>query len=96
MDKQSLDRWRGLEQLLHDGVEIGATTVESYHRKAASKPFDILESIEAIAVPTRIVRTVHDGILSLTYGSIRTINRALDFSARGASQGSGGAARPTK
>ncbi len=82
MDQQSLERWRGLEQLLHDGVEIGATTVESYHRKAAGKPFEILESIEVIAVPTRIIRTVHDGILTLTYGSIRTINRALDFSSR--------------
>jgi hypothetical protein len=75
MDQQSLERWRGLEQLLHDGVEIGATTVESYHRRASARPFDILESIKPIAVPTRIVRVIHDGILTLSYGSIRTINR---------------------
>jgi hypothetical protein len=86
MDKQKLDRWRGLEQLLHDGIEIGATAVESYHRKAASKPFDILESIEIIAAPTHIIRMVHDGILSLSYGSVRGINRVLDFSSRRSSQ----------
>ncbi|MBW2525237.1 MAG: hypothetical protein JRI23_13720 [Deltaproteobacteria bacterium] len=75
MDEQGWKRLRGLRRLIHDGVEHGAHFVEKHHRHAAAKPFDVLESVEPIAAPTRVVRTIHDGVLSVTYGSIRAINR---------------------
>lgn len=65
---------RGLKKLVHDGVREGASFVEKHHRHAASKPFDIIESIDPIAAPTKLVRTVHDGILTTVYESIRGIN----------------------
>jgi len=71
-------RLRGLKRLIHDGVELGANFVEKHHRHAAEKPFRVLEAIEPIAAPTKLVHTVHDGVLTLTYGSIRAINKATE------------------
>ena len=78
MDNETWIRIKGFKRLIHDGVERGTDFVEKHHRHAAEKPFQILESIRPIAAPTRVVRSVHDGVLSLTYASIRTINRATE------------------
>jgi hypothetical protein len=80
MDKEDWKRLRGLRRLIHDGVERGADFVEKHHRHAARKPFRALESIKPIAGPTWVVRSIHDGVLSITYGSIRAINRAAEKS----------------
>jgi len=79
MDREDWKRLRGFKRLIHDGVERGANFVEKHHRHAAEKPFQVLESITPIAVPTRVVRVVHDGVLWLTYGSIRAINQATEM-----------------
>jgi hypothetical protein len=78
MDRESWRRIKGLRRLIHDGVERGADFIEKHHRHAAKKPFHVLESITPIAAPTRVVRSVHDGVLSLTYGSIHAINQATE------------------
>ena len=79
MDEEGWERLRGFKRLIHDGVERGADFVERHHRHAAKKPFQVLESVKPIAGPTRVVRSVHDGVLWLTYGSIRAINRATEM-----------------
>ena len=78
MKKEDWKLLRGLRRLVHDGVGRGADFVEKHHRHAAAKPFQVLESVEPISAPTRVVRSTHDGVLSLTYGSIRAINRATE------------------
>ena len=78
MDKEGWKRLKGLRRLIHEGVGRGADFVEKHHRRAASKPFQVLESITPIAAPTSVVRSIHDGVLSLTYGSIRAINQAAE------------------
>jgi len=79
MDKTAWKRLQGVERLIHDGVRRGTDLVEKHHRHAAEKPFRVLESIALIAAPTRVVHGVHDGVLWLTYGGIRTVNRATAF-----------------
>ncbi len=76
MDREDWKRLKGLRRLIHDGVERGADFVERHHRHTAKTPFRMLESIKPIAAPTWVVRSIHDGVLSLTYGSIRAINKA--------------------
>jgi len=78
MDQNDWKRLRGFKRLIHDGVKRGADFVEGHHRHAAEKPFQVLESIKPIAAPTWVVRSVHDGVLWLTYGSIRAINQATE------------------
>jgi hypothetical protein len=79
MDREAWKRLRGFKRLIHDGVGRGANFVEKHHRHAAEKPFQILESITPIAAPTRVVHRVHNGVLWLTYGSIRVINQATEM-----------------
>jgi hypothetical protein len=79
MDKEAWKRLRGFKRLIHDGVKRGADFVEKHHRHAAEKPFQVLESIPPIATPTRVVHSVHNGVLWLTYGSIRVINQAAEM-----------------
>jgi len=79
MDEEGWKRLRGLKRLIHDGVERGTDFVEKHHRHAAGKPFQVLESIRPIAAPTKVVRSVHDGVLWLTYGGIRAINKATEM-----------------
>jgi len=78
MDEEDWKRLRGFKRLIHDGVERGADFVEKHHHHAAEKPFRVLESIKPIAAPTRVVRSIHDGVLWIAYGSIRAINRATE------------------
>ena len=78
MDSQCWRRLKGFKRLIHDGVRQGADFVEKHHRHAAEKPFWVLESIPAIAAPTKVVHAVHDGVLSLSYGGIRAINQAIE------------------
>ena len=75
MDKERAEHLKEIKDLIHDGVERAANFVEKHHRHAADKPFRVLESIPVISRPSSLVRGVHDGVVSLTYGSIRTINR---------------------
>ena len=79
MDRESWRRIKGLRRLIHDGVERGADFIEKHHRHVAKNPFQVLESITPIAAPTRVVRSVHDGVLSLTYGSIHAINQVTEM-----------------
>ncbi len=78
MDDRDWERVKGLKRLIHDGVERGAEFVEKHHRRAAEKTFRVLESVGPIAVPAKFVHEVHDGVLWLTYGGIRVINRAAE------------------
>ena len=78
MDREGWSRLRGLKRLLHDGVGLGSTFVEKHHRHAVELPFDVLEAIEPIAAPTKVVRGVHAGMLSFTYGSIRAVNHTVE------------------
>ncbi len=78
VNRDDWKRLRGLKRLLHEGVNRGASFVEKHHRQTAEKPFDALESIDPVAGPTKIIRRMHDGVVSLTYESIRALNRATE------------------
>ncbi len=70
-------RWHGLRALVHDAIEHGSTAVEQVHKATASRPFDILEQIPAVATPTRVVRVVHDVTVTTVYSAIRLSNRTV-------------------
>ncbi len=70
-------RWHGLRALVHDAIGHGSAAVEQVHKATASRPFDILEQIPAVATPTRVVRVIHDTTVSTVYSAIRLSNRTV-------------------
>lgn len=74
---ETMKRLRGLRALVEEAVEHGSKAVERVHRETANRTFDILESIEPIALPVKVVHTVHDLSVSTTYGAIRVVNKVV-------------------
>jgi hypothetical protein len=70
-------RLRGVQQLLHDGLERGVHAIESYHRDVAAGVFDTLGRIPPIAAPVGVVRGVYDATTGFVYGTLRAVNRGL-------------------
>lgn len=73
----TMKRLRGLRSLVEEAVEHGSKAVEDVHKATAARTFVVLEAIEPIAAPARIVHTVHDLWLSGVYGMIRVGNRVV-------------------
>ena len=74
------ERWRrlrGLRALVEEAVLHGSKAVEKVHRETANRTFDILEAIEPIALPAKVVHTVHDVSVATTYGAIRAVNKVV-------------------
>ena len=69
----STSRWKGLVALTAATVEHGSSAVETIQLEMAGRTFGILEKVPPIAVPTRIVRAVHDASVKVTHGSIRLV-----------------------
>ncbi len=72
----STRKWRGLVALVADGVEHGSRAIERIQVETANRPFTILEGLPLapIAVPARVVHTVHDVVVSSVHLAIRFVN----------------------
>ncbi len=66
-------RLKGLVALAADAVRHGSAAIEKVQLDTAARTFAILESIPPLAVPTRVVRAVHDVSVKTTHGSIRLV-----------------------
>jgi pimeloyl-ACP methyl ester carboxylesterase len=62
--------------LLADAVERGATAIQQIQEELTARPYDVLEAIPPLALPSRLVRSLHFMALRLTYDTIRGITRA--------------------
>lgn len=74
---ETMKRLKGLRALVQEAVEHGTKAVEKVHRDTANRTFDILEAIEPIALPVKVVHTVHDVSVATTYGAIRVVNKVV-------------------
>lgn len=92
----TIDRWRGLGELLLDAVEHGSTAVERVQIETARRPFALLERIAAVAAPARGIHAVHDAAVSGVHAAIRGVTRlaraTLVVALRDAAKGGSGAA----
>lgn len=70
-------RLLGLQRLVEDAVEHGATAIERVHRETADRTFAVLEAIPPVAEPAKAVHGVFGLVLTGSYGSVRMVNRAV-------------------
>jgi hypothetical protein len=80
----SLKRWRGLRALVTDAVEHGSRAVERVQMDTAKRTFDVLEAIQPIAGPAKLVHLVHDATVGGVYGTIRVVNQVVGASVEAA------------
>lgn len=73
-----MKRWRGLKALVHDAVDLTTTIVGETHEQVAKKAMAVLETIEPIAGPARVVndlrRETTEGVLS----AVKLVNRTVE------------------
>ncbi|MBW1877576.1 MAG: alpha/beta fold hydrolase [Deltaproteobacteria bacterium] len=67
-------RFRGLKQLVHDAVDITTDMVEDANESVAAKVMAVLEKIEPIAEPARVVNEVRRFSARVVYESIHGVN----------------------
>lgn len=72
-----MKRWQGLVKLVGDAVEHGSTAIEKVHKATAARTFTVLEAIPVVATPSKVVHVVHDASVSMAYGSVRLVNKAV-------------------
>jgi hypothetical protein len=85
-------RVEGLVDLLADGVVQGARLVERAHRGVTGRHFWLLKQLPLpyAEAPVKVVEAVHDAHLTLVYGSIRGVARAVQVVTSAALASSGG------
>ncbi|MFT5585370.1 MAG: triacylglycerol lipase [Cognaticolwellia sp.] len=74
-------RWkrvRGIKKLIHDSVDRTATFVERHHRQAAEKPFRILEQVDGVAAPAKLVEQIYFGVVGASYEGVRVVNKIVE------------------
>lgn len=73
MSSSTTDQVRGLHDLLYDAVQGGTAQAEATYRAIARGPFGVLRRAGCLAPPARLVELAHDGVVTITFGSIREI-----------------------
>ncbi|WP_043114033.1 hypothetical protein [Solimonas soli] len=69
--------WRDGQELVEHAADTGVSMVKAVHMGIADIPFSILEAIPPTAVPTRVVRQVHDAISEGIYAALSGLNKAV-------------------
>ena len=64
-------RWRGLVELVQDGLVAGTHALERAQKDTAALPFAVLEALPAVRVPARAVHEAYDATVSLVYAAVR-------------------------
>ena len=77
MRETTIQRWRGLNALLRDGVDQGSRAIETLQLEVMRRPCQLLERIPPLTVPVKSVRTVHDAVVSGVHGTLRLVNQTV-------------------
>lgn len=73
MERQKVERWRGLFTLVVDAVEHGSRAVEHVQKVNAGRTFAVLEAVPKVAAPAKVVHAIHDFSVVTTHATIRAV-----------------------
>jgi pimeloyl-ACP methyl ester carboxylesterase len=80
--RRVLERVDAYRTLIQDGIDRGTTAIQEVQEELTARPYQLLELVPPLKVPTGIVRSLHFAAIRTTYGAIRLINRLLESIAR--------------
>ncbi len=75
--KARMRRYSGLRQLVHDAVGVTTHMVEDANESVVAKVMGVLEMIEPLAEPARVVNTIRRLSAIGVYGSIHGVNQIV-------------------
>ncbi len=75
MDKQTIRRLRGINDLLVDAVDAGVTRTEQIHQSIARYPYAVLKRIGLVAAPATAIEFVQTTITGSVYWTLRLATR---------------------
>ena len=87
MQEQTVQQLQGAAELLRDGVQAAAKSIETAHLEIAEVPYRLLGRVPLVARPAAAVGRVQRDITQLAYRSVRaaaavtaaTVKLALEF-----------------
>jgi hypothetical protein len=71
------EKKKGLNELIQEAIDEGATTVEEIHKSIADLPLRILEQSDLLRGPSKEVRRVQDQTIGAIYDVVRGINEKV-------------------
>jgi hypothetical protein len=75
MDKQTIRRLRGLNDVLADAVDVGVARTEQIHQSIARHPYAVLKRIGPVAAPVAAIEFVQTTITVSVYWTLRLATR---------------------
>lgn len=73
----SLEKWRGLKDLVVDAVDHGSQAVEAIHLASSRRVFRIVRVVPGADVPARLVEGIYEGSVKRTYGTVRFVAKLV-------------------
>ncbi|HEX7667048.1 MAG TPA: hypothetical protein VF407_21105 [Polyangiaceae bacterium] len=79
----SLEKWRGVKDLVVDAVDHGSQAIEKIHLASSQRVFGVIRMVPGADVPARLVENIYEGSVKRSYGSVRFVAKlvggAVDF-----------------
>jgi pimeloyl-ACP methyl ester carboxylesterase len=82
MARRDIERLEAYRALLQDAVDEGATAVQRVQEELTARPYDWIERVPPLEMPTKIVRTAHFAAIHAAYDATRLVNRAVGAALR--------------
>lgn len=82
MNKQDLNWWAGVADVVASGLIHGSVKLERVHLSIADEAFNILQKVPVTRPWSENVRTIHHGIARLSYRSVSLAATGLGALAR--------------
>ena len=77
MEEQTVQQLQGAAELLRDGVQAAARSIETAHLEIAEVPYRVLRRVPLVALPAAAVGRVQRDITQLAYRSVRAAAGAV-------------------
>src|SRR4051794_17742275 len=72
-----MKRWRGLKDLVVQGVHAGSSAIERVQKETAAVPFRIVEALPGVGPAARGVHTLYDAGVTAAHASVRGVASAV-------------------
>lgn len=76
MDRETMKQMRGAKDLLQDGVDAAANSIEKAQRGVVHRSYDIVARVTHLDLPVRAIESVQQAVTGGIYASIRLGNHA--------------------